>query len=221
LNAAAPSLLPLRHPLAGPFLAFCLLPSLSLHATQAAAWVPATVLEQATRLPTLHRHWSAAMIRAGEFEPVPSLDDPALPLAMLPAERFDRFALVAGAMLAGQFIRRCIARADVEALQTQLGDAVLDFTRRRAAAIHPGLDSLAWRSDAIAEDTAALGNTLIGSAFDAASPAVRQRGLLRLPVATPQHARELPLSPAESLRISLSLLQEIEPEWLSLFPATR
>ncbi len=221
MNAAVASPLSLRHPLAGPFLAFCLLPSLTLHPTQAQALVPGTVLEQAASLPTLHRHWSADLARSCALEPVADLVDPALPLAMLPAARFEMFARYAGALLAGQSIRRCIARADVEAVQAELGDAVLNFTRHRAAAIHPGLGDLAWRTEAIAADTTALGHVMLAQAFTTAAPAIRQRGLLRLPIAAPEHARDLSLSPAESLRISLALLQEIEPEWLSLFPAPR
>lgn len=221
MNAAVASPLSLHHPLAKAFLTFCLLPSLTLHPTQANARVPEPLLKQAASLPTLHRHWSAELARACALEPVPDLADPVLPLAMLPAERFGMFAIYAGAMLAGQPIRRCIVRADVEAVQTELGDAVLAFTRQRAAAIHPGLDSLAWRTEAIAADTAALGHVMLAQAFATASAPIRQRGLLRLPIAAPEHARDLSLSPAESLRISLALLQEIEPEWLSLFPATR
>lgn len=219
MNSAAPLQLPSSHPLAGPFLAFCLLPSLCLHATQAAARVPETALAQTTGLPTLHRHWSAEL--SNTLEPVSSLDDPVLPLAMLPAERFDALLLYAGALLAGQPIRRCIARVPVQTMQAELGDAVLNFTRSRASAIHAGLDDLAWRTDDIAADTVALGQVMLAQAFLTATPAVRQRGLLRLPIDASNHAQALSLSPAESLRISLALLQEIEPEWLSLFPITR
>lgn len=217
MNTVTPTLFPLRHPLAQPFLVFCLLPSLGLHATQAAALVPETVLEQATGLPTLHRHWSAEL--GSTLEPVLGLDDPVLPLAMLPAERFDSLALYAGAVLAGQPIRRCIARADVQAMRAELGDAILNFTRNRAAAIHKGLDDLAWRTEAIGADTLALGHVMLAHVFLTATPAIRQRGLLRLPISAPSHAQALPLSQAESLRISLALLQEVEPEWLSLFPS--
>ena len=221
MNAAVASPLSLLHPLAGPFLAFCLLPSLTLHPTQAQALMPGTVLEVAAKLPTLHRHWSAELARNYALEPVQNMNDPALPLAMLPTAGFEMFARYAGALLAGQPIRRCITRADVEAVQTELGDAVLDFTRHRATTIHPGLDDLAWRTEAIAADTTALGYVMLAHAFKSASPGIRQRGLLRLPIAAPESAHDLPLSPAESLRISLALLQEIEPEWLSLFPAAR
>lgn len=194
------------------------MPSLSLHATQATALVPETVLAQTAGLPSLHRHWSAEL--SGKLEPVLGLDDPILPLAMLPAERFDTLLLYAGALLAGQPIRRCITRALVQAMQAELGDGVLNFTRNRAAAIHAGLDDLAWRTEAIGADTLALGQVMLAQAFLTATPAVRQRGLLRLPIAASSHAQALALSPAESLRISLALLQEIEPEWLSLFPIT-
>lgn len=218
MNTATAYRPPLRHPLAEPFLAFSLLPSMNQHVTQAAALVPGAVLDQIAGLPNLHRHWSAEMNNT--LEPLAGLDDPVLPLAMLPAERFDTLALYAGAVLAGQPIRRCIARADVQAMQPELGDAVLDFTRHRAAAIHAGLDDLTWRTEAIAADTVALGQVLLAQAFQMATPAVRQRGLLRLPIATSSHAQALSLSPAESLRISLALLQEIEPKWFSLFPIT-
>ena len=218
MNTVAPTLFPLNHPLARPYLVFCLLPSLGLHATQAAALVPENILEHATDLPSLHSHWSAEL--SSTLEPVLGLDDPVLPLAMLPAERFDTLALYAGAVLAGQPIRRCIARTDVQAMRAELGDAILNFTRSRAASIHKGLDDLAWRTESIGADTLALGQVMLAHVLLTATPAIRQRGLLRLPIAAPSHAQAFPLSQAESLRISLALLQEVEPEWLSLFPST-
>ncbi|MBS1196644.1 MAG: hypothetical protein H6R18_429 [Proteobacteria bacterium] len=222
MNAAAASAgFPgVRHPLADSFFSFCLLPTLSLHPSQAVALVPDAVLQHAAILPTTHRHWSEYLIQALELGVVSNLDDPALPLAMLPQASLDKFMLSAGAVLAGKHIRRCISRAEVQALQDQLGDSLYQFVCQRAARLHSGLESgVAWPVDDIIEELAALGSALLGLAFQEVAPAIGQRGLLRLPLETKNRMADLPLSSGEALQISLSLLQEIDPKWLSLFPA--
>lgn len=222
-RSAASTLPGLRHPLAEAFLAFSLLPSLNLDATQAARLAPEAALRLGARLPSLHRHWSAALIAEPPLTPLPTLDDPALPLAMLPPGRFERGVLMAGVLLAGRRIRHSITHHEVALWQTQLGDAALEFARRRAPGIHPGLaqETCAdWPLESAAEGVTKLGSALLAHVFSAASPAVGQRGLLRLPAEAVTRARALPFDASEALPLSLSLLQEIEPEWLSLFPAT-
>ena len=211
----------LQQPLAGAFLAFCLLPSLTLHASQAIARVPEAVLAQAASLPTLHRHWSAELIRVEQLQPVLDLADQALPLAMLPGERLEHLVLMAGATLAGQTLRHCIVRDEVQAVQAQLGDALLSFVQQRAQELHPGLAvDFSFRSEGLVSELNAMGSGLLAAALLEASPGVGRRGLLRLPISAPQQGEHLSITSSEALRLSLALLQELDPQWLSLFPAT-
>ena len=212
-----------RHPLAGSLLAFCLLPSLTLHVSHADLLPPISIQTRGDQLPALHRVWSAEIIEKCGMEPVTAFDDPVLPLAMLPAEILDRLVPLAGATLAGQCIRRCIAREDVELLRAQLGDTMLDFVRRRAPAFHAGLDDSSmtnWSLDAAGEEVAILGNTLLAQVFDSASKPVAQRALLRLPAEAFGRNSTFPVAADDALRLSLNLLQELDPEWLSSFPVT-
>ena len=212
-----------RASLTGPLLAFCLLPSLSLHPSQFERFIPAPVYAHADELPALHRLWSAALIEQAALEPLATFDDAALPLAMLPADRLAQWLSLAGVTLAGQRIRRCIVRSEVELLRAQLGDAVLDFARRRAPAFYAGLPdetACSWSLSAAAEHAAALGEALFARAFGGATRPVAQRALLRLPTDAVQRAAALPLAADAALRLSLSLLQELDPVWLSSFPAS-
>lgn len=211
-----------RHPLAGSLLAFCLLPSLNLHPAQAAQFIPDVVRGADIASPLLHRLWSAELMRSLDLGTVTSFDDPVLPIAMLPADRLAALIPLAGATLAGQRFRRCIARNDVQMLREQIGDAVLDFVRYRAPAIHPGLDheTLAWPLSAAGEQVGVLGSALLARAFSEAAPPVARRAMLRLSPDAPGNVERLPLRPAEARQCALTLLQEIDPVWLSSFPVT-
>ena len=212
-----------RHPLAGSLLAFCLLPSLTLHVSHADLRPPISIQTSGDQLPALHRMWSTEIIEKCGMEAVTAFDDPVLPLAMLPTEKLDRFVPLAGATLAGQRIRRCIAREDVDQLRAQLGDVMLDFVRRRAPALHAGLDDSSitnWSLDAAGEQIARLGNALLAQVFNSASKPVAQRALLRLPAEAFGRTGTFPVAADDALHLSLNLLQELDPEWLSSFPVT-
>ena len=213
----------LQHPLAGPFLAFDQLPSRLLHRSQRAALLSSQADWQlGETLPHLHRHWSAELKESASLASVTELDDPALPLAMAPQSAFDRLLMMLGAVLAGQRLRRVIQRDEVSVLRAQIGDEALDLARRQAPSFHAGLDEgLDWPLADAAEQVRALGAAALAKVFAAAAASVGRRGALRLPVDSQELSRRLPLDADAALRLSRSLLQRVDPQWLSLFPATR
>jgi type III secretion protein K len=211
----------IRHPLAEALLRFNLLPSLLLHPRRDAAGAGA----QLKALPALHRHRSAALLKEHGLDPVLGLDDPALPLAMLPQAHFQRLLLLLGAALNGPHIRRTIAREELSLLKQQLGSEGLAAARAPAAVALAGLPVAPDWHPAQAEAVCmAWGAAVLAQAFDAAAPQVARRARLRL--APEADALRAPLSaaglqPERALSIARELLQSLEPAWLSSFPTTR
>lgn len=204
------------------FLSFDLLPSLTLHAGQSEIWMPSVGVRQHSRkLSHLHRHWSAALRKVALLEAVTDLADPALPLAMLPSERFDRLIMVAGAVRVGQRLRRCIVREEVAFIRQQIGDEPLDFVLRHSEDIAPGLAFAShWKLSAVEVIVRVLGAAALASVFKAATPPVGRRGLLRLPPGAWTTSSQK-LDAVQTLQFFRSMLLEIEPQWLSLFPVNR
>lgn len=211
----------LRHPLAEALLRFNLMPALLLHPRRAGA----TALHELKALPTLQRHQSAALLKQHGLDPVLDLEDPALPLAMLPGEHFERLLLVLGAALNAPHIRRTIARDELSTLRERLGSEAMAAARTPTAAALAGLPVAPdWDAANAPEISMAWGAAVLGQAFDAATAPVGQRGRLRL--APEADALRAPLSaaglqPERALRIARELLQTLEPQWFSSFPATR
>lgn len=215
-----------------PLLQFACLPSLALHPSRVAGLVsPAAraMLEQLTPdMPSwgrLHRHWSSELVTSLNLAPVSDTTDPALALALLPQPVWNQVQSLGGAMLAGPRIRRIIARTQVQELQSQLGAPAFAFACGPAAALHAGWDAaLQLAFDQVAPVCFGWGDALQAHALDAATPAVAQRGRLRLPVdavgmaRSPQFAQ---MSPQKALQLLLSLIERIDPAWLLLFRATR
>lgn len=210
----------LRHPLTESLLRFNLLPSLWLHPRRASTAQQAALKS----LPAFHRHQSAALLKQQGLDPVLGLDDPALPLAMLPGEHFDRLVLLLGAALNAPHIRRTIARDDLTVLREQLGSEALAVTRTGTATALAGLPVAPdWTPGNAAGLCTAWGAAVLGQAFDAATPGVGQRARLRLvPEADALRAplAAAGLQPERALHIARGLLQTLEPTWLSSFPAT-
>jgi type III secretion protein K len=211
----------IRHPLAEALLRFNLLPSLLLHPTREA--LPARGALKA--LPALHRHRSAALLKDLGLSPVLGLDDPALPLAMLPAAHFERLLCLLGAALNAPHLRRTITRDDLAALKSQLGAEGMAMARSPTAAALAGLPVA---PDWVAAHAAALclawGAAVLAQAFDTAAPEVAGRARLRL--APEADALRAPLAaagltPERALAAALALLHTLEPAWLSSFPTTR
>jgi hypothetical protein len=210
----------MRHPLAQALLRFNLLPSHFLHPARDDA-VPALALKA---LPGLHRHRSAALLKKHGLDPVLSLDDPALPLAMLPEPHFGRLLLLLGAALNAPHVRRTIARHQIALLRQQIGSEGLAIARTPTAAALAGLPVAPdWEGARAAALCGAWGAAVLAHAFDAASPPVAQRALLRLaPEADALRASLVAagLQPLRALTVARELLQTLEPAWLSSFPAT-
>jgi hypothetical protein len=211
----------LRHPLAEALLRFSLLPSLLLHPRRDDAVRSAEL----KALPALHRHRSAALLRQHGFDPVLSLDDPALPLALLPPAHFDRLLLLLGAALNAPHIRRTIGREPLTALKAQVGSEGVAIARAPTAAALSGLPGAPkWSAAQAAALCTACGAALLALAFDAAAPEVAQRARLRLPPEADALRAPLAaagLQPERALAVARELLQTLEPAWLSSFPAPR
>ncbi len=174
----------------------------------------------------LHRHVSAALLRdpALGLGWIDSPEDPALALCAAPAHLFDSLQRHAGLVLLGPAIRQVIARAELAALEMQLGPGSLEFVRRQAPRLWAGgggAPALRVEAATVSEQTLRWGAEVLARAFEAASPPVTRRGHLRLP---PQVGREpLPAGldePHQALALARALLHELDAPWLSLFPAS-
>lgn len=214
--------------LAEHLLRFACLPSVTLHPSRVADLVPPAahaLLEQLKpNNPSwgrMHRHWSAALVQSLGLVPLNDLKDPALALALVPESLWSRVQLLGAAVLAGPRIRRTIARSQVQALKAQLGEQALAFARGRSAALHAGWDeALALDFDHLVPVSLAWGQALQARALEAATPAVSQRGRLRLPVAAVDMAASAQFSsidPSQALALLRSLTEMADPAWLSSF----
>ena len=217
--------------LAEPLFRFSCLPSLALHPSRVAALVPpaahALLAQLTPDMPSwgrMHRHWSAALVQSLGLAPVSDVKDPALALALLPPRVWNQVQSLGGAMLAGPRIRRTIARTQVQALQSQLGAPAFEFARGPAAALHAGWDAaLALDFEQLAPVSLAWGEALQARALDAATPAVAQRGRLRLPSAAVDMAASslfAQMAPSQALTLLCSLTERTDPAWLLSFRAT-
>lgn len=223
----------LQHPLAEALLRFDRLPSLWLHPSRLGSLFPAAaraLLDAAAPGSAAwrrwHRHGSSALARELALAPVGGFGEAGLPLALLPTVHWDALLPLAGATLAGPQLRRVIAREPVQALRAQLGSA-FDFVRTpEAVALYPGRSGAAAPPLALERAAAECtqgGALLLARAFDAAAPAVAARGRLRLPQGAVEAAAQAlsSLAPAQALQLSYSLVERIDPAWLSSFPAAR
>lgn len=228
------------HPLAAAFWQFNVAPSRLVHPSRHAALLPlgwqrwwaagqrasedAGAAESMRRV--LHRHWSAALLQQFQLGVVKTTDDPHLPLALAGPALFDRLLLSVGAALFGPAIRRVILRSEVRAIEAQLGPELMNLLRREAADLWPGKDESQQVS--LPPDTAMasrrLGAAVLAAAFEGAPAAIAARAQLRLPAEADLASAELPPAlavPAAALQFGRSILQVLDPQWLSLFPAPR
>lgn len=226
MAAAGPSWL--GHALAEPMLRFNTLPSLWLHPDYTLRLLPESlraVLDEdpdAIAGPVLHRHWSATLTRELGLKAVESLEEPALTIALLEIDEFERLKQWCGIALLASPVRRAIARNDVTSLQAQLGEDGMEFARREAA-LMPGIghaDAMALQAD-VGAQVGSLGSALLSAAFDAAQEAVATRARLRLAPDARAALGQLPEQLCEgraALALAESVLQYLDPAWLSLFP---
>lgn len=215
--------------------AFNLLPSQTLHPERAAAWFPeAAALGPLAAHPaaqrSLHKRWSQRLLeRLGDdARPVTDLGHPALPLALAAPDLLARLVRDAGVLLLGRQLRQTIQRDQVLAAREGLGADALHWARTGAAELHPGLDDASpWLpghgAASYAQAADQLGAGLLAQAWHDAPAPVRRRADWKLP----PEADTAPLRAASGLDaahargLCLQLLARLDPQWLSLFPATR
>lgn len=200
-------------------------PSKTLHPSRRTAFAPLAVLRAWDMAPGLtaawHRHWSLDILRClglGD-RPVQDPDQPALALALLAPDRLALCARRIGAVLCAPRVRYTILGDDVRALSQALGTDVLDFSRRNAGVLHPGIAGAAFRDAASALCTVdALGRDVVRAALQGSDPALRLRAELKM---LDEPARQCPVTPEDALALGLGVLQQTDPSWHSLFCAIR
>lgn len=208
---------------------FNALPSLDLHASRLAELMPLGMPSEINSS-LWHRHCSAILLQSLDSQPVLALDDPALPLAMLPAPVFERLTLWSGVLLLAPWIQRTIARAHVLELNSQLGSQAVDFALNTAPGLlkpsNPLQADFLFAVDQSRSQALQFGSALLSAAFATAPPGIAQRGLLRLPadvqdirakIATTATTAALK-NDAQALLLARSMTHLLEPAWLSSFP---
>lgn len=225
----------LDQPLAAAFLGFNLLPVDWMHSSRSASWdvdeacqarlAACGVLASADPR-ALRRHASAMLVNSlGHDEAVvPGLRDPALPVFMACEASFERLIVGCGLVLLGPSIRRIITREDLQALRAELTREELDFARGPAGRLFPsdGSEGVAVSLGHAREQARGLGYDVLSVAAEHACPPVACRARLRLPSIPQSPPIELPVSlreGASALAFARGVLLEVDPEWMSLFPA--
>ncbi len=225
----------LDRPLAAAFLGFNLLPADWMHPSHSAPWdvtedlkaklVACGALASADPR-ALQRHASAMLVNGLEPEAavVPSLRDPALPVFMVCEDSFERLLVRCGLALLGPSIRRIITRDDLQALRTELTSDELNFARGSFSRLLPtdASEGVAVLLGRVREQARELGYQVLMVVAEHASHPVACRGRLRLPSMTQPSQFELPLplrDGASALAFVRGVLLEVDPEWMSLFPA--
>jgi hypothetical protein len=223
----------LDRPLAGAFLAFNLLPAGLVHPSRIASWqlatdagntaepMPAPQADNKYRL----RHASMALLkRFGTNEAVVTgFSDLALPVFMASQAAFERLTLYAGLVCLIPSIRKIIAREDLQVLRDELSASEFEFVRRGGDRwVTQDMDSQVMVTlGQVRPQARALGYALLFSAIAPASPAVACRARLRLPLDLSPESSSLPQALRDgdkALGLARGLLQELDAEWMSLFP---
>ncbi|MGQ5462919.1 SctK family type III secretion system sorting platform protein [Ramlibacter sp. MAHUQ-53] len=210
------------------WLSFNLCPARWVHASRRTQFLPASMRvwgeagSGGGRIDRIvHRHWSAAFLQDAAWDPVERLDDPVLPIALLPDPEFERLALWCGLVVIASAVRQVISREEVATLTQSLGEDGLDFARHRAGVL-AGRDAL-HRLDVSDVRAAAsrLGGAMLALALAEGAPPLAHRATWRLPTVAGQAVEELPeglaAGPA-ALGVARAVLHEMDPQWLSSFP---
>jgi hypothetical protein len=225
----------LDQPLAAAFLGFNLLPVDWMHPSRSASWN----VDEACRAKlaacgalasadprALRRHASAILVnsRGPDETVILGLRDPALPVFMACEASFERLLLGCGLVLLGPSIRRIITREDLQALRAELTREELDFARGPASRLLPpgGSEGVTVSLGHTREQACGLGYAVLAVVAEHACPPVACRARLRLPSIPESSPIELPVSlrdGASALAFARGVLLEVDPEWLSLFPA--
>lgn len=226
----------LDRPLAGAFLGFNLLPAGLMHLTRWASWglEREEVAEEAAVLPDHPlgprsrrlRHVSMAILHGFQESEavVQGFGDPALPVFMASQACFERLALLCGLVPLIPSIRRIITRHELQALRAELSPQEFEFARAGGARWVPTElpSELTVSLGSVRAQARALGDDLLLCAIAEASPPVACRARLRLPADLSPESSRLPpdlRSGPMALALARGVLQEVDPEWLALFPA--
>lgn len=211
-----------------PLQRFNLLPSLDLHLSRAALWLPDQAAAADWRAAPAaarkwHRQWSALLLERlqADARPVDDLSHAATPLALAAPALLQATARHAGVLLLGRNLRLRIARSEVHAAQEALGRAAWDWVCEQGAALHPGLaDARPWMDQGLAAGADLLGAGLLAQSWHEAPAPLRRRADWKLPLdAESPAAREASgMSPPQACSLCLQILHFLEPEWPSSFP---
>ncbi|MBS7777589.1 hypothetical protein [Acidovorax sp. CCYZU-2555] len=211
-----------------PLQRFNLLPSLELHPSRAALWLP----QQATAGDWLaapaaarqwHRQWSALLLERlqADAQPVRDLAHAATPLALAAPALLQATARHAGLLLLGKNLRLRIKRSEVSAAREALGSAAWDWVCLEGAALHPGLaDARPWLRLGLAAGADLLGAGLLAQSWHDAPAPLRRRADWKLPLdaESPASREASGMTSPQACRLCLQTLHFLEPEWLSSFP---
>lgn len=209
-----------------PLQRFNLLPSLALHPSRAALWLPghatAWIAEPETAR-QWHSHWSQLLLERlqEDAQPVCDLSHPATPLALAAPTLLRATLRHAGLLLLGKNLRQRIARSEVNAAQAAIGFTAWDWVCRQGATLHPGLDDpQPWMEQGLAAGADRLGAGLLAQSWHDAPAPLRRRADWKLPLdaESPASREASGMTPAQACSLCLQTLQFLEPEWLSSFP---
>ena len=215
-------------------LSFNLLPSRWLHASRWAALLPAGWEPPADGDGARHRHCSALILRhlGPASEAVTDWQRREWPLAVLPAARWTQLLRRLGLLLMQRRLRHTIRGDEARALAAAVPPADLAWVRGpvpRVAAAATLQRWLAAQDEALARLPLAdhgaalprLGAALLAQATAPVPAPMRARLTLRAPDAAEAIDAGAAAGPEAAFALVLSVLEELDPPWLSSFPGSR
>lgn len=209
----------LEAPMAAALLEFNLLPSRTLHPCRWATFLPSGWAPPEGSDAALHRHLSSLILGrlglAGRLADDPGR--PEWPVALAPPALRGRACRWIALVLAQERIRHAVQRDAARVVAQALDAESLAFARHRAPQLGVADGTLA---DAplgqLVTGLDDIGHGALVLALAHAPAALRDRAALRC---SPT-ARQPGLAPAAALALALRVLQELDPPWMSCFPAT-
>lgn len=211
----------LAHPLGEALLRFNLQPSRWLHPSRVEDWLPPRLQELLPAV-QLHRAASAALLRRAGLRPVRGLEHPVLPICMAGAGLFEDLTLYCGLVWLAPAIRRAIVRAEVAALHAELGARALAYALGARCWLLPaGIEPPALEATVRAQ-ALRLGSSVLRQAMASAPAEIARRGALRLSAdAEREGATSILPTTEQAVDLARSVLNELDPAWLSSFPVPR
>jgi hypothetical protein len=174
-----------------------------------------------------HQRVSVALVQDLRLDPIAGPDEEGAVACLLPPPAFDRLTLHLGLAIWSVPLCRLISRADLAGWEEAIGAPALAFSRRMVPILRAriglpsGVDAVLPASSEAPAQARALGAMVLARCFEAAPPAVGRRGLLRLPPDVDGPCLPPSLDPVEAAQaLTHAVLEALEPEWCSHFPAT-